>query len=181
MVGRIAVFGSSALLACAAPVVETEHRPGYVISSDARVQIELDASASLADEAAIGDLESALHLQASRILAEAGHPSAPGDTADLLVAIRATLETDLSRTWTSEPGVSAVREVEREAVVVRVEVLDLAEGYDVWRSEARTRLPRNRLPFMPTRGEVCARTLEAALRDYDPTIDPVDRPTRSAP
>ncbi len=161
----------AALLACATPNVGVESEPGADLSRYGSVSVELDGSMISRDDGQGPEFESDLLDQARQILVEKGHEILPREQAELRIVIEPKSETELVRTWSSEPENNSIEEVERDAAVVRVRAIDASAEQDVWRSEARSRLPSVHVPFTPSRTTIWSRTLAAAFEEFDPKRD----------
>ena len=161
----------SAFVACATPKVEVESRPGAEPLRRTSVSVELDGSQITRDDGQGPDFETDLLDESRRILAEQGHTIVARERAALRILIEPKSDSVLLRTWSSEPENNSIEEVERDVAAVRVRAIDASADHDVWRSEARSRLPRVHVPFTPSRTTIWSRTLAAAFEEFDPKRD----------
>ena len=137
-------------LACASPRVETRIRSDADLSSHETLivlpVVMHEADPSSASAAGSSELIAELERQTRSLLEEKGYRLAEAGSesgsADLLIQIQLSTERVTRRVWSSDPDANGyvTREIEEARLVLRALGPDATT--ELWRGEARSRLPQ---------------------------------------
>lgn len=153
------------IAACSKPRVDSESRPGVDLSELSTASIEVVVPAGLfhVTPALAGDIE----RSAAQVLEAKGYRIVPRAEARMLVVVAPRIETILRRSFDSDPDVGRVTTVPREEAMIGVRLIDRQAGHDVWRSKARSSIPRMKIPWARSLKEQWVELVVAALQEVD--------------
>lgn len=115
-------------------------------------------------EAAVAPaLESALLAQAEQALEARGYAIGSAADSDLVLELAPREQTTVRRTWSSDPDATASQRVKKTEAVVEIRARSASEGLELWRCEARSRLPGSARSPGARATEVWSRILSRAL------------------
>ncbi len=126
-------------------------------------ETEADALAPARGPAIDPALESALRARAEQALRAKGYAIGTAAESDLILELAPRHESVMRRTWSSDPDASGARVVQKSEAVLVLRALRGSEDTELWRGEARARLPDSALVFGTNAEAVWSQVLDRAL------------------
>lgn len=168
---RLAAIATLTLVGCASGPVTIDAGDAAPLSRSATIHVALaprpeseQPTADGAIEAALDpELASALRAQTERALEARGYAIGSATDSDLVVELAPREQRTARRTWSSDPDASAARLVQRSEAVLGIRALSRSEGVEIWRCEARAKLPESARSPGARATELWSRVLSRAL------------------
>lgn len=150
---------------CIANRIRVDARDPKVLGETARFSLSLaptaDGTAKAADEATTTRLLDRLE----DALASKGYALEPPAESELSLELALRKERVSRKTYSSDPDASGARMVERTEAILTLRAVDHRRGVEIWRCDARGRLPEPELAFVESEQTVWTTLLERALEE----------------
>lgn len=167
----IAGIATFILAACVTSPVSVDAGDATSLSRSATIHVALAPRPEAAAATTEGEIdraldaaqESALRENAERALEAKGFAIGPASDSDLVFELAPRHRQTARRTWSSDPDASAVQVVKKSEAVLGIRARTQSEGVEVWRCDARARLPESNRGLGESADEVWARVLSRAL------------------
>ncbi|MEZ4331593.1 MAG: hypothetical protein R3F35_07550 [Myxococcota bacterium] len=150
-------------LACIANPIRVDARDPKVLAATGRFSVSLAPTAE-------GTMKSADEATTTRLLdrledalASKGYSLEPPAQSELALELGLHKERVSRKTYSSDPDASGVRMVERTEAILTLRAVDHRRGIEIWRCDARGRLPEPELAFVESEQTVWNALLERAL------------------
>lgn len=150
-------------LGCIANPIRVDARDPAVLDDTSRFFVSLApttaGAAPTTDEATTASLLD----RAEDALVRKGYAIEGPETSDLMLELSLRKERVSRKTYSSDPDASGVRMVERTEAILTLRAIDPRRGVEIWRCDARGRLPEPELAFVESESELWHTLLERAL------------------
>lgn len=150
-------------LGCIANPIRVDARDPAVLDDTSRFFVSLApttaGTAPTTDEATTASLLD----RAEDALVRKGYAIEGPETSDLMLELSLRKERVSRKTYSSDPDASGVRMVERTEAILTLRAIDPRRGVEIWRCDARGRLPEPELAFVESESELWHTLLERAL------------------
>ena len=160
------LLGIGALaVGCIANPIRVDARDPKVLTDTTRFSVSLAPTAE-------GTMKSADEATTTRLLdrledalASKGYSLEPPAQSELSLELGLHKERVSRKTYSSDPDASGVRMVDRTEAILTLRAVDHRRGVEIWRCDARGRLPEPELAFVESEQTVWTTLLERALEE----------------
>lgn len=158
------VFAIAAVFACSTPRVETRAHPEADFTTYSTVHVLSPPEPGPTAAGYSAEIAAKMEEQTRRRVARRGFEIASTGSADLQLEIGVRTEQASRRVWASDPDANYYVNQEVQEAVVTIDLIDPVRGRQVWRGEARSRLPERDLIVGQSPETIWMNTLDEVLQ-----------------